>query len=133
MTSLTSLKISNNYNDDNGYFTWGLTNTLPTELGKLKNLQHIDLSNNYLTGTLITEFGVLHQLQTLNLQNNFLQGPIPDEYANCVSMREILLQDNNVDGEKFGVPEEICRLPELDLARVDCELEHSCSCCLTTC
>ena len=131
MISLTSLSLHSNYNDKNGYFTWGIKSKLPTELGKLKNLQHINLSDNYLTGTLITEIGQLYLLKTMNLQNNFLQGSIPKEYSNCVSMKEILLQENNIDGESFGMPEEICRLPELDLARVDCEV--SCSCCLTTC
>lgn len=131
MISLTNLSLRSNYNDNEGYFTWGFKGKLPPELGKLKNLQHINLSNNYLTGTLITEFGQLYQLQTMDLQNNFLQGPIPTEYSNSVSMRELILQDNNIDGESFGVPEEICRLPDLELARVDCDV--SCSCCLTTC
>lgn len=131
LISLTSLSLQSNYNDNDGYFTWGIKKKLPPEISLLKNLQHINLSDNYLTGTLITEIGQLYLLQTLNLQNNFLQGPIPEEYANCVQMKEILLQDNNIDGESFGMPEEICRLPDLDLARVDCEV--SCSCCLTTC
>eukprot|EP00584_Thalassiosira_punctigera_P010890 CAMPEP_0172545930 /NCGR_PEP_ID=MMETSP1067-20121228/15767_1 /TAXON_ID=265564 ORGANISM="Thalassiosira punctigera, Strain Tpunct2005C2" /NCGR_SAMPLE_ID=MMETSP1067 /ASSEMBLY_ACC=CAM_ASM_000444 /LENGTH=984 /DNA_ID=CAMNT_0013332767 /DNA_START=290 /DNA_END=3244 /DNA_ORIENTATION=+ len=131
MISLTSLSLNSNYNDNDGYFTWGIKGKLPIQLGKLKNLQHINLSNNYLTGTLTTEIGQLYLLQTMNLQNNFLQGPIPPEYSNSVTLKEILLQDNNIDGESFGMPEEICRLPDLELARVDCDV--SCSCCLTTC
>mmetsp|Transcript_5418 Transcript_5418/g.11775 ORF Transcript_5418/g.11775 Transcript_5418/m.11775 type:complete len:912 (+) Transcript_5418:64-2799(+) len=131
MISLASLSLNSNYNDNDGYFTWGIKGTLPSELGELKNLQHINLSDNYLTGTLITEFGQLYLLQTLNLKNNFLQGPIPKEYSNSVSLKEIFLQENNIDGNSFGMPAEICELSELDLARVDCGV--SCSCCLTTC
>jgi len=131
MISLTSLSLQSNYNDKNGYFTWGIKDKLPPELGELKNLQHLNLGNNYLTGTLITEIGQLYQLQTMDLQNNFLEGPIPYEYSNNVYMKDIFLQDNNIDGESYGMPEEICRLPDLELARVDCDV--SCSCCLKTC
>ncbi|KAL7540992.1 hypothetical protein ACHAXR_010546 [Thalassiosira sp. AJA248-18] len=131
MISLTSLSLQSNYNDSNGYFTWGIKDKLPTELGAMKNLQHIDLSDNYLTGSLITEIGLLYHLQTMYLQNNYLQGSIPSEYSNCVALKKILLQENNINGESYSMPEEICRLPELELARVDCEV--SCSCCLTTC
>lgn len=129
MISLTKLSLQSNYKDHDGYFTWGIKGKLPTELGNLKNLQHMDISDNYLTGSLVTEIGKLYLLQTMHLQNNFLQGPIPSEWANCVSMKEMFLQDNNVDGQKHSVPEEICRLPELELARVDCAV--SCSCCLS--
>lgn len=131
MISLTSLSLQSNYKDDNGYFAWGIKGELPTQLGSLKNLQNLDLSDNYLSGPLITELGKLYHLQTLHLQNNFFHGPIPLEYSNCVSMKEIILHNNNIDGESHGMPEEICRLPELELARVDCEV--TCSCCLTTC
>ena len=131
MISLSSLSLRSNYNDAGGYFTWGIKDELPTEMGKLRNLRHLDLSDNYLTGTLVTEIGQLHLLRTLHLQSNFLEGPIPMEWTGCASLGEVQLQDNNIDGELYGVPEEVCRLPDLDLARVDCEVP--CSCCLTAC
>ncbi|KAL7553811.1 hypothetical protein ACHAWF_017155 [Thalassiosira exigua] len=131
MISLTRLSLQSNYNDREGYFTWGIKDKLPTELGKLRNLQHIDLSNNFISGTLVTEIGALSLLETLHLNNNFLSGPIPVEYSSCKSLEEILLQDNDIDGEKFRMPAEICNLPGLDLARVDCEV--SCRCCVTMC
>lgn len=127
MISLTSLSLESNYKDQSGYFTWGIHSTLPTELGMLKNLKHLHLNDNYLSGTLITEIGQLYFLETLHLQNNFLLGPIPTEYSDCVLMEEIFLEGNNVDGSLFSMPEDICRLPELELARVDCKI--SCSCC----
>jgi len=131
MISLASLKLQSNYNDEQGYFTWGIKSSIPSELGQLKNLRHINLSDNYITGTLIKELGQLPRLQTLHMQNNDLNGPIPTEYSNCASLREILLQDNSIDGELYSMPEEICHLPQLELARVDCDV--SCSCCLSTC
>lgn len=131
MISLTSISLQSNYNDNNGYFTWGIKRELPTELGQIKNLQYMNLANNYLTGTLITEIGQLHLLETLDLQNNFLDGPIPPEYANIVGLTRIFLQNNNIDGQTYEMPDEICRLPELDLAQVDCGV--SCRCCRSTC
>ena len=127
MISLTTLSLDSNYRDENGYFSWGIHGKLPAELGKLKNLQHLHLNNNYLSGSLITEIGQLHLLETLHIQSNFLLGPIPMEYSNCILLEEILLEDNKIDGMSFRLPEEICRLPGLDLARVDCDV--SCSCC----
>lgn len=127
MISLTSLSLGSNYKDENGYFTWGIHGKLPTELGELKNLQHLHLNDNYLSGSLISELGQMYLLETLHLQNNFLIGPIPKEYSNCALLEEILLEDNNIDGAIFSMPEGICRLPELELARVDCKV--SCQCC----
>ena len=127
MISLNKLSLESNYKDQNGYFTWGVHGKLPTELGKLKNLKHLHLNDNYISGTLISEIGQLYFLETLHLQSNFLLGPIPAEYSDCVLLEEILLQDNNIDGGSVSMPEDICRLPELELARVDCEV--SCSCC----
>jgi len=126
MISLTSLSLESNYKDQNGYFTWGIHGNLPTELGKLKNLRHLNLNDNALSGTLVSEIGQLYFLETLHLQSNFLHGPIPTEYSNCVLLEEILLQDNSIDAA-FSVPDEICRLPELEMAKVDCKV--SCSCC----
>jgi Leucine-rich repeat (LRR) protein len=130
MISLKYFSLASNYNDDDGYFTKGIIGTLPRELGMLKNLQLIDLSSNYITGTLITEIGSLRHLQSFFIQNNFLHGSIPEEYSNCVSLKELVLQDNDLNNT-IGMPDEICRLPEMILARVDCEI--ACDCCLGLC
>ena len=130
MISLTVLSLASNYNDDDGYFTQGIIGTIPTELGMLSNLQLIDLSNNYITGTLVTEIGNLQHLQSLFIQNNFLHGSIPIEYSNCASLRELVLQDTDLNNT-LGMPDEICRLPEMTLARVDCDI--ACDCCLGSC
>ena len=46
MISLTKLSLQSNYKDHDGYFTWGIKGKLPTELGNLKNLQHMDISTH---------------------------------------------------------------------------------------
>ena len=127
MISLNKLSLESNYKDQNGYFTWGVHGKLPTELGKLKNLKHLHLNDNYISGTLVSEIGNLNFLETIHLHSNFLHGPIPVEYSGCVWLREILLQGNNIDGGSFSMPDSICHLPELELARVDCAVP--CSCC----
>lgn len=130
MVSLNSLSLASNYNDEDGYITGGIIGTLPSELGKMKNIQVIDLSNNLITGTFITEMGLLTRLQSLYIQNNLLTGSVPPEYSNCVSLKEFVLQDNDLNNT-IGMPHEICRLPELVLARVDCDI--FCECCLSLC
>ena len=131
MASLSSLFLQSNYRDTNGYFSYGINGALPNDIGKMKNLRDLDLSGNYLTGPLPRSLGELTSLETLHLQSNFLQGPIPVEYAKCVNLKEILLHENDIEGEIFTMPDEICSLPDLDLAKVDCPVE--CDCCLANC
>lgn len=41
----------------------GISGTLPTELGLLTNLQHLDLASNLLSDAIPAEFGNLAQLR----------------------------------------------------------------------
>ncbi|KAL2652526.1 hypothetical protein R1flu_020654 [Riccia fluitans] len=63
-----SLDLSNN----------NFTDTIPVEIGQLKNLKSLDLSYNSLTGTLDKELVKLPLLKNLNLRNNALTGMVPD-------------------------------------------------------
>ena len=54
-----------------------LSGKIPTELGYLRNLQHLDLSGNRLSGEIPAELGYLRNLQHLDLSGNGLSGEIP--------------------------------------------------------
>ncbi|CAD6214817.1 unnamed protein product [Miscanthus lutarioriparius] len=56
----------------------GLTGSIPSELGYLKSLSSLDLSNNALTGEIPASFSELKNLTLLNLFRNKLRGDIPD-------------------------------------------------------
>ena len=54
----------------------GLTSTIPTEVGSLRNLVFIDLDFNSLTGSLSSELLSLSSLTQLDLNDNELTGSI---------------------------------------------------------
>ena len=53
--------------------------SIPSELGKLTNLQQLTLYNNSLDGSIPSQLGRLTQLQRLRLQFNNLTGNIPSQ------------------------------------------------------
>ena len=58
-----------------------LTGEIPRELGRLRNLERLGLSNNNLAGEIPRELGRLRNLERLYLSNNNLTGEIPRELA----------------------------------------------------
>eukprot|EP00934_Nitzschia_sp_Nitz4_P003832 Nitzschia sp. Nitz4//scaffold47_size129522//64425//66352//NITZ4_003554-RA/size129522-snap-gene-0.198-mRNA-1//-1//CDS//3329552809//3822//frame0 len=79
---------------------------LPSELGLLVQLNHLDLSTAALTGTLPTELGQLSLLQKLYLDHNQFQGTIPSEWHGIVSEMDMI---NLVGLQITGtVPEFFC-------------------------
>ncbi|KAK3232828.1 hypothetical protein CYMTET_56852 [Cymbomonas tetramitiformis] len=57
-----------------------LTGTIPTEIGRLTELQILDLRANSLTTTLPSEMGLLSSLISLSVAHNQLAGTIPSEF-----------------------------------------------------
>ena len=53
--------------------------TIPTEIGLLKNLEILTLNGNKLQGTIPTEIGLLRNLKTLFLHEHNLSHLIPPE------------------------------------------------------
>ncbi|GLT69547.1 hypothetical protein SLA2020_416910 [Shorea laevis] len=53
----------------------------PGDLGRLKNLQILNLANNSLSGEIPSELGELSQLGYMNFMGNQLEGPIPKSLA----------------------------------------------------
>jgi len=68
---------------------------LPSQLGQLINLKHLDLSSNLLR-LLPAELGHLINLQRFYLNNNQLR-QIPAELGQLVSLQELVLNDNLLD------------------------------------
>ncbi|KAL3698890.1 hypothetical protein R1sor_012966 [Riccia sorocarpa] len=101
-TNLTELYLAKN----------SLTGSLPPELGKLKRLWLLDVSNNALTGAIPSQLMFLPNLRQLQLYNNGLIGPIPQELGNLTSLEEIDLSANELSG---SIPDGISQLHNLRL------------------
>ncbi|PHT61412.1 hypothetical protein T459_34752 [Capsicum annuum] len=69
-----------------------------SELGNLKNLNYLELSNNQLTGSIPSSFGNLRNLQSLFLGNNNLIEEIPSSICNLTSLTLLHLFRNNLKG-----------------------------------
>jgi Leucine-rich repeat (LRR) protein len=104
-----------------------LTGPLPTDLGRLTNLQTVlDLSGNSFSSTIPTQLGLLTGLQRLYLNNNTLTGGVPVELANLSTIQAIRLDNNNLIGQ---IPSEICTLYSqlTPLSYADCdEIQADC-------
>ncbi|KAM0009495.1 putative non-specific serine/threonine protein kinase [Helianthus debilis subsp. tardiflorus] len=87
-----------------------VTGQLPEKLGRLKNLESIDLAYNQLTGSIPDSVGSLHLLKTLQMNINQLTGSIPDTIGGLSSLNFLDLSYNNLNG---SFPESIGRLGEL--------------------
>ncbi len=81
-TGLTGLNLSNNQ----------LIDAPPSQIGRLKNLVSLDLSNNALTG-LPAELGQLSKLEILNVSNNKITG-LPMELENLTQLRILDVSGN---------------------------------------
>ncbi len=80
----------------------GLDGTIPSELGRLEMLVHLNLRSNDLTGSIPALLGNLSNLTYLNLHSNDLSGGFPD-LSRISGLAELYLANNadyNEDGSK---------------------------------
>ena len=87
----------------------GLSGTLPTSLGDLKNLEWLNLGNNELSGTLAS-LGGLTRLQLLALQSNQFSGELPSSLGNLTELRLMRLSNNPLSD---ALPGSLVRLTKL--------------------
>ena len=73
---------------------------LPTTMGNLPNVYHLDLTNNTLNGDIPTEIGAMTKLRNLFLSENegFVPGPIPETFKDLTQLKEFSLKGTNRDG-----------------------------------
>ncbi|KAB2616043.1 leucine-rich repeat receptor-like serine/threonine-protein kinase [Pyrus ussuriensis x Pyrus communis] len=77
---------------------------------RLKYLQVIDLTRNYLNGTIPPEWSSL-RLVNISLIGNRLTGPIPVEFANITTLQSLDLSSNSLSG---ALPEELGNFPHME-------------------
>ncbi len=95
----------------------GLSGTLPTEIGLLAYLRHLDLAGNRLTGQIPATLGNLRQLVTLDLSNNDLRGPLPARLRLLRHLRVLDLHDNALNGPIPASLHDLRALERLDLSQ----------------
>jgi len=93
-----------------GFYSNNLSGRLPEGLGRLANLQSLQLVGNPLTGPIPASLGALKSLQTLILSVSQLTGPIPASLGNLRSLTYLSLEYNNLNGR---IPESLGNLANL--------------------
>lgn len=89
-----------------------LSGTVPTELGRLSNLEHLILMNNtQMTGSLPTELGRMTSLTELVVSGrSFSPGPLPSELGLLEQMQSLYILDTLFTGP---IPSEMVRLTNM--------------------
>uniref|UniRef100_A0A0D9VDR1 Receptor kinase-like protein Xa21 n=1 Tax=Leersia perrieri TaxID=77586 RepID=A0A0D9VDR1_9ORYZ len=75
-----------------------LTGNIPSDVGTLKNLGELDLSDNMISGKIPTNIGECQSLQYLNLSGNFLEGTIAPSLEQLRGLLVLDLSHNNLSG-----------------------------------
>ncbi|XP_022717801.1 probable LRR receptor-like serine/threonine-protein kinase At3g47570 [Durio zibethinus] len=83
-----------------------LTGPIPTTIGRLRDLQNVNLGSNKLEGSIPSELCHLERLAFLTLTDNRLSGPIPACLGDLVSLRNLFLGSNNFT----SIPSTLTRL-----------------------
>jgi Leucine-rich repeat (LRR) protein len=94
-----------------------LTGSIPTQLGLIDQLVHLDLSTNGLGGDIPTELGNLSNLGSLFLaENQFNTGPIPSFVYTLKTLEELSLKSSRRTG---SISESIATLSNLKFLDLD--------------
>jgi hypothetical protein len=98
------------------WFGQSLKNKIPSDIGKLTNLERLNLQFNQLYGTIPSEIGKLTKLTHLVLSINQLNGTIPSEFGKLTKLTHLVLSVNQLNGT---IPSEIGNLTKLIFLYVD--------------
>ncbi|KNA16365.1 hypothetical protein SOVF_089600 [Spinacia oleracea] len=84
-----------------------VTGTIPKSLGKLKNLYHLELDTNSLTGPIPNELFKLKKLKVVDLSGNQLSGAIPPSVSSLSSLSEFNVNHNKLSGSIPPLPKSL--------------------------
>ncbi|XVF82624.1 hypothetical protein PTKIN_Ptkin16aG0064100 [Pterospermum kingtungense] len=73
-----------------------LGGSIPATIGRIKNLQFLDLDENKLKGSIPLDLCGLKQFYVLSLSANELDGPLPSCFYNLTSLRHLYLDFNKL-------------------------------------
>ncbi|PPD69125.1 hypothetical protein GOBAR_DD33995 [Gossypium barbadense] len=90
---------------------------LPSSLGFLSDLRHVNLRNNKFFGTLPVELLEAQGLQSLVLYGNSLSGSLPKDIGKLKYLQTLALSDNFFNGSLPSSIVQCKRLKTLDLSR----------------
>ncbi|XP_010534193.1 PREDICTED: receptor protein kinase-like protein ZAR1, partial [Tarenaya hassleriana] len=94
-----------------------LNGSFPVELFEARRLQSLVLYGNSLSGSIPNEIGKLNSLQSLDLSRNFLNGSIPESILQCKRLRHFDLSRNALTGAlPDGFGHALASLGKLDLS-----------------
>ena len=88
----------------------------PFEVGNLKNINEMDISNNNLSGEIPTSIGNCLILEYLYMQGNSFRGAIPSPMASLKGLRLLDISQNNLLGPISEGLEKLLFLEKLNLS-----------------
>ncbi|KAJ1289284.1 hypothetical protein BS78_02G152600 [Paspalum vaginatum] len=87
-----------------------LNGTIPSSIGKLKNLVNLDLSSNNLSGEIPASVGNMSSLEQIELYSNHLSGSIPVGFGGLKNLRSLDVSMNRLTGQ---IPGDMFTAPRL--------------------
>ncbi|GMI15834.1 hypothetical protein TrLO_g12073 [Triparma laevis f. longispina] len=93
-----------------------LSGSIYKDIGKLTELQLLDLHNNEISGAIPTSIGKCKKLIKLNLKSNKLGGELPKELGECELLEELSLGNNDLCGK---IPKELEKLKTLKSLKIN--------------